>query len=93
MDVNSELLKSAGDRQYLRERVDHIADTLSRNTVILEQNTESLKEHMQQTALIAKRVTMLEEGRKFVKWLGYILGLIATVAGAILAVRQLLGKQ
>lgn len=92
MDVTPELQRAAEDRLYLRERVDGIAETLTRNTVILEQNTESLKDHMKQTRLIEKRVLMLEENRKFRKWLVYILGLITTVAGAILVIKQLLGK-
>tara|TARA_R110000868_G_scaffold59698_1_gene183284 strand:- start:125 stop:376 length:252 start_codon:yes stop_codon:yes gene_type:complete len=38
--------------KYIRERVDGIAETLARNTVVLEKNTESLKEHMRRTDLL-----------------------------------------
>lgn len=80
------------DLQYLRERVDTIGETLTRNTVILEQNTKSLEEHMRQTIAIEKRVTYMEEKRKFTKWLVYIMGLLGTASGAIISLKQLLGK-
>lgn len=91
-ELTGQWQQATEDRLYLRERVDHISDILSRNTVILEQNTESLKEHMQQTRLIERRVRMLEETRKFGKWLVYLIGLITTVGGAILVVKQLFGR-
>lgn len=78
------------DLQYLRERVDSIADVLTRNTVVLEQNTDSLKEHMKQTGLIARRVQLLEETGKFMKWLGVIIACLSTAVGAILGISQLL---
>lgn len=47
------------DLQYLRERVDGIADTLAKNTAVLEANTSSLREHMRRTELLETRVERL----------------------------------
>lgn len=77
------------DLQYLRERIDGVADTLSRNTVILEANTKSLEEHMRRTDLLERRVEVALIPVKVAKWLGYIIGLLGTGAGAILAIKQL----
>lgn len=71
--------------------MDGIAEVLTRNTVILEENTTSLKEHMYRTDLLEKRVDAHEIPFKSIKWLCYILGLIGTAAGSILAIRQLIG--
>lgn len=78
------------DIQYLRSRVDHIADTQSRQTAILEKNTESLAEHMRRTEALENRVEDHEFPFKVMRFIAYGLGLIATIAGAILSIQSLL---
>lgn len=76
------------EMQYIRERVDGIAGTLARNTAILEANTESLKEHMRRTELLEQNMETALLPIRAAKILGYILGLLGTIGGAILAWSQ-----
>jgi hypothetical protein len=70
------------DLQYLRERVDGIADVLSKNTAVLEQNTESLKEHMRRTEILEGQMdTALWPIRiaKVLMWAGGVIMFVSTV--------------
>lgn len=78
------------DLQYVRERVDSIAVTQAMHGVILEKNTESLVEHMRRTEALEKIIMDHDFLFKLVKFAIYGFGLIGTIAGAILAIRQLL---
>lgn len=78
------------DIQYVRERVDNIAVTQAMHGVILEKNTESLVEHVRRTNELEKLVLDHDFLFKVVKFGIYGFGLIGTIAGAILAIRQLL---
>lgn len=71
------------DIQYLRERVDGIGETLAKNTAILEQNTESLKEHMRRTELLEKHMDVALIPIKATKWLVSVAAAIATIYSAI----------
>ena len=75
---------------YLRERIDSISDTLSKNTAILESNTESLREHMRRTAMLEEQMEMALIPIQFIKWSVYVLGVLGTIAGAAAGLWQLL---
>jgi len=77
---------------YLRERIDQIADTLSKNTAILESNTESLKEHIRRTDLLEQQMDTALLPIHFMRWLAYGIGVVLTVAGTVLGIWQLIGK-
>ncbi len=79
-----------GDIQYLRERMDEVSEVLTRNTVILEQNTDSLKEHMRRTAALEGQMETALIPIKLAKWLGIIITCLGTAIGAILGITQLL---
>lgn len=81
------------DLNYLRERIDVISDVLTRNTVILEKNTESLQEHMRRTDILEQQMQTALIPVKTAKILGYIIGLLTTTAGAILGIWELFRKQ
>lgn len=74
---------------YVRGRVDEMAETLVKNTVILEANTESLREHMRRTDLLEKQMETALIPIKVGKLLGYIIGLLGTAVGGILGLYQL----
>lgn len=74
---------------YLRERVDSISDTLSKNTAILESNTESLREHIRRTEILEEQMDTALLPIRVTKGALYILGVIGTIAGAVLALWQL----
>lgn len=73
--------------QYIRGRVDSIADVLARNTVVLEKNTESLQEHMRRTEILEEQMDTalipIKVGKVAV-WVVGILSAVATVVGAAL---------
>lgn len=75
------------DMQYLRDRVDGIADTLSRNTVILENNTESLKEHMRRTAALEEQMQVALLPIKVARILAWVIGVLGTLAAVFSAFR------
>lgn len=76
------------EMQYVRSRVDGIADTLAHNTAILEKNTESLKEHMRRTEILETQMETALIPIKSVKILAYIFGLITAIGSGIMAVMQ-----
>lgn len=77
------------DIQYLRQRVDGIADVLTKNTTVLEANTESLKEHMKRTELLEEQMETALIPIKASKILAYVLGFIGTIAGAVVGLHEL----
>lgn len=77
---------------YLRERIDQIADILSKNTAILEANTDSLKEHIRRTELLEQQMDTALLPIYFMKWLAYGIGIVGTIAGTVLGIWQLVGK-
>lgn len=76
------------DITYLRTRVDGIADTLAKNTVVLEANTESLREHIRRTDLLEKQMDTALIPIKAIKIGAYLLGLLGTIFGGIMAIRE-----
>lgn len=85
------------DITYLRDRVDGIAEVLieqskqlTRNTVILELNTESLQEHMRRTEALEKQMDVALIPVKGLKWLGILITLLGTAIGAILGISELI---
>ena len=76
--------------KYLRQKVDDISEIQAKHTVILERNTESLVEHVRRTNLLEEQLEVALIPIKVARIVGYIIGLLGTVVGAILALRVLL---
>lgn len=71
------------DIQYLRQRVDGIGETLAKNTAILEQNTDSLREHMRRTELLEKQMDTALLPIRAIKWLASVVIAIGSIYSVI----------
>lgn len=58
------------------------------------ENTVSLKEHMRRTEIAEKRLELIEDDRKLVRWIlkfaGWSFGIASTMAGLIYTIIQIL---
>jgi hypothetical protein len=77
---------STDEIQYIRQRLDDVSDTLSRHTVILEANTESLREHMRRTDLLEKQVDVALIPIRVSRAALVVLGVLGSIAGAAVGI-------
>lgn len=71
--------------QYIRERVDEIAETTARHAAILDRNTDSLEQHMKRTEQNEK---LIEE---LMRYRYYLLGFTAAFVVIAPVLWKLLG--
>lgn len=69
--------------ETLHEHVVEIYRVLERNTVILEQNTKSLEDHIRRTNLLEEQMRSALLPVQLLRALGVLLGTLAAVAGII----------
>lgn len=81
------------DFDYIRSRVDGIADVQTKMMVVLERNTVSLEEHMRRTALLEEAIKPLKKQHELLNAAWKIAAVVAsglvTAFGILHALRDI----